>query len=232
MRPVGIEAPCKEVVSSGEAITEASTIRARLRSSEQFGVVELRLINHRVGVRIGGHGQVALSDELADTRPRHAAKVQQEPARARCTPGEGGSARSPCVGIAGAVGRSRERPLRGVRRRCPASSGSARRRSTSRRRARGTGRTIARLLAEPGCSTPNHWTACRAGETRSDVSASSPLSGGAGSCCLRWRAHRIVTTPVLASTWSRSPVLIASSRCRCRRRPAGRTRGRRSPRGT
>jgi hypothetical protein len=40
-------------------------------------VVDLVLVDEHVAVRVGGDGEAALPDELADARPGYAAQVQQ-----------------------------------------------------------------------------------------------------------------------------------------------------------
>ena len=50
---------------------------ARPPSGKQPRVVELGLVGEHVRVRVGGHGEVALANELGDPRPRHTAQVQQ-----------------------------------------------------------------------------------------------------------------------------------------------------------
>ena len=48
-----------------------------LALGDQLRVVEFRLVAQDVRVGVGGHGQVALPDELGDPRPRHAPQVEQ-----------------------------------------------------------------------------------------------------------------------------------------------------------
>ena len=53
---------------------DASALRV---SANQRSVVELGLVGEHMRVGVGGHGEIALADELGDPRPRDAPQMQQ-----------------------------------------------------------------------------------------------------------------------------------------------------------
>jgi hypothetical protein len=52
----------------------------QISGCEELLAVELLLVGEEVRVRVGGDREVALTDELGDAGPRHAAQVQERDA--------------------------------------------------------------------------------------------------------------------------------------------------------
>ncbi len=67
--------PANQAFSTLEDSTEDSTICSRAVAFEQLSVLELGLVGKNVRVRVRGHGEVALSDELTYAGPADAAQV-------------------------------------------------------------------------------------------------------------------------------------------------------------
>ncbi len=65
--------PANQGFSSFEGTTGGTTARSR----EHLGVVDFGIVDHHVRVRVGGDGQLLLTDEPPDFGPRAALTVQQ-----------------------------------------------------------------------------------------------------------------------------------------------------------
>jgi hypothetical protein len=74
---LGTNTPAKRLFSPAEVCTGVCTVRACMRSAEQFRVVELGFVGEHVAVRVRGDGEITLADVLADRRPRHPGQVQE-----------------------------------------------------------------------------------------------------------------------------------------------------------
>src|SRR6266511_3316631 len=72
--------PANQAFSTLEDSTEDSTICSRAVAFEQLSVLELGLVGKNVRVRVRGHGEVALSDELTYAGPADAAQVHKRDA--------------------------------------------------------------------------------------------------------------------------------------------------------
>jgi hypothetical protein len=78
---LGSELPANRHLLGARGGTGGGTVRAHPvtpdRRGEELRVVELRLVGEDVRVRVRRHGEVALTDLLADPSPRDALRVEE-----------------------------------------------------------------------------------------------------------------------------------------------------------